>query len=77
MNNALEGYVGQLSKAHDEKKLIDLHIADIYQAAADAGYDALALKDALKEYLMTPEQLQKKRKREELADQYKAQLKLI
>lgn len=77
MNNALEGYVGQLSKAHDELNMVKLHIKDIYQAAADAGYDALALKDALRDYLMTPEQLQKKRKREELADQYKAQLKLI
>ena len=77
MNNALEGFVGQLSKAHDELNLTKLHIKDIYQAAADAGYDAPAIKDALKDYMMTPEQLAKKRRREEIADQYRAQLKLI
>ena len=77
MNNGINAFAEQLSKAHDEKKLIGLHIADIYNAAQDAGFNKEALKDALKEYLMTPEQLAKKRKREELADQYKMQLKLI
>lgn len=77
MNNALEGYVKQLSAAHDERNLVDLHIKDIYQSAADAGYDAPAIKDALKDYMMTPEQLAKKRRREEIADQYRAQLNLI
>lgn len=77
MNNALESYVNELSKANDELNMAKLHIKDIYQAAADAGFDAMAMKDALKDYLMTPEQLAKKRKREEVADGYRAQLKLI
>jgi len=77
MNNAIQGYAEQLSKAHDELNLVKLHIKDIYDAAAEAGYNKDALKDALKDYLMTPEQLAKKRKRDELADMYRAQLKLI
>lgn len=77
MNNGLQGFIDQLSKAHDELNLSRLHIADIYAAAVDAGFDKMALKDAFKEHQMIPEQLAKKRHREELADQYKMQLNLI
>jgi uncharacterized protein (UPF0335 family) len=76
-NDKIKSFAEQLSKAHDELNLCKLHIKDIYDAAADAGFDKPALKDALKDYLMTPDQLAKKRQREEIADMYRAQLKLI
>lgn len=64
----LSGYLAELIKAADEIAEIKQHMADIYKAAADAGYPKAPLKMLLARKRETSEAAEKREEKERMLE---------
>lgn len=76
-NAQLSDFAKNIIGLEEVKRATLDQISEAYGAVKDAGFSVVALRKAIKEHLRTPEKVAKDEATEELAAQYKSQLKLF